>query len=227
MSHPRLLLALDTGSPVVSVAVGREGPRGCELLAARVLPQEGSSAGLLPAIESALAEAGATPRDLGGIVALRGPGSFTGLRVGLATAYGLHQALGVPAAGLPTLAVLARAARAEGRVVGAVDALRGEWFVQEFEGGSVPEPLGEARLLATDALGSLAPATLVGFGVTRAVAARAPAGLVIVEPPPLAAVALVVATAGPLDWDAALLTRPLYLRAPAVMLPAGRSRAGG
>lgn len=227
-----LLLALDTGSPVVSVAVGRDG----EVLAERSLPQEGSSAGLLPAIEGLLAEVAATPRDLGGIVALRGPGSFTGLRVGLATAYGLHQALGVTATGLPTLAVLAMAAReAEGRVIGAVDALRGEWFVQGFTAGGGPapcralSPLAEPRLLPAAELGSLAPAVLAGFGVGRLLAALGEAGngLRAVDPPPLAAVALAFAADSGLEWDASLLTRPLYLRAAAATPLAGRARGTG
>lgn len=225
MSRPSapLLLALDTGSPRVSVALARGG----RLLAERSLAQERSSAGLLPAIEEILAEAGATPRDLGGILALRGPGSFTGLRVGLATAYGLHQALGLPATGLSTLAVLAHAAGEQpGRVAGVVDALRGEWFVQDAP-SETPDPPGEARILPAAALPSLAPATLVGFGIGRAVATLGSAaqGLRTIEPPPLAGVALAFAAAGTVEWDASLLTRPLYLRAPAVTPPASRASA--
>ncbi len=223
MSPPSapLLLALDTGSPRVSVALARGG----QLLAERSLVQERSSAGLLPAIEEVLAEAGATPRDLGGILALRGPGSFTGLRVGLATAYGLHQALGVPATGLSTLAVLAHAAGEQpGRVAGVVDALRGEWFVQELAALGAAGAPPEARILPASALLALAPVTLVGFGIGRAVDALGSAaqGLRTLEPPPLAAVALAFAAAGTVEWDASLLTRPLYLRAPAVTPPASR-----
>ena len=47
------------------------------------------------------------PKDLTGIVATRGPGSFTGIRIGLATAKGLAQGLDVPIVGVPTLAVTA------------------------------------------------------------------------------------------------------------------------
>ena len=129
---PPLLLALDTGSPQVSVALGRDG----QVLAERSVEIDRSSGRLVEMIGEVLAEAGARPRDLGGVLALQGPGSFTGLRIGLATALGLHQALGVPATAIPTLRVLA--AREEGTIVAAVDALRGEWSAQAFRAG---EPL--------------------------------------------------------------------------------------
>ena len=67
------------------------------------------------------------------------PGSFTGLRVGLATVLGLHQALGLPATALPTLEVLGCLGPGDGStVVAVVDALRGEWFAQRFESAAVP-----------------------------------------------------------------------------------------
>ena len=61
-------------------------------------------------VQEVLTEAGVGVRDLGGIAVLRGPGSFTGLRIGLATVLGLHQALGVPATAIPSLPVLAASA---------------------------------------------------------------------------------------------------------------------
>src|SRR5690349_11216019 len=102
MNDPGLLLAIDAASPRVSVAVGR----GEEVLSERAVEIGRSSGRLMDLIGEVLAEAGARPADLGGVVALRGPGSFTGLRVGLATALGLHQALGVRATALSTLHVL-------------------------------------------------------------------------------------------------------------------------
>jgi tRNA threonylcarbamoyl adenosine modification protein YeaZ len=217
-----LLLALDTGSPRVSVAVGRGG----EALAVRSVELSRSSERLLSLVAEALAEAGAGVRDLGGIVALRGPGSFTGLRVGLATALGLHQALGLPSAALPTLRVLAAAAPAwTGPVVGAVDALRGEWFVQAFEAGPAPAPRGPARRVGASQLPALGPALVVGFGVESALARQGPPtpGLVAREPGALAPVALRLAAVDPPGWDAAELSRPLYLRPPAVTVPGGRA----
>ncbi len=154
MTAPRgPLLLLDTGSPRVSVAVARmvqdRVAPDIEVVAARSIEQQRSSAHLLDLIGEALAEAGITVRDLGGIAVLRGPGSFTGLRIGLATVLGLHQALGVPATALPSLQVMAAAVGArEGEVViAAVDALRGDWSAQAFSAGTVPRPLGSMELL--------------------------------------------------------------------------------
>ena len=247
-----LLLALDTASPTVSVAVGRDGL----CLAARSVELRRSSEALLRLVDEALREAGVTLRDLDGIIALRGPGSFTGLRVGLATVLGLHQALGVAATAVPTLEVLEVAARAalpetEGPVAAVVDALRGQWFSRIFGGSGSPSQAGaraasEAAILDPEQIADLAPAVLVGHGAKRlaadpawadrssAAAERAggerPAVLDLAGAdwtgPTLAQAALLHhalplggATRDVAPWDRATLTRPLYLRAPAVSLP--------
>jgi tRNA threonylcarbamoyladenosine biosynthesis protein TsaB len=226
------ILAVDSASPVVSVAVTVDGA----LRAERAVEIGRSSERLLAMIDEALGEAGVDgPRGLAGIVALAGPGSFTGLRVGLATVLGLHQATGVPAAALPTLPVLAAAVPAapdEELRVAAVDVLRGEWAAQDFappDDAAPPRPLGDAgRRPAADLLAALAGrrATLVGFGVaalTEALgSAELPPGLRLVEPPPLAAPAARLAAAHPPTWDAGTLTRPFYFRPPAVTLPKRR-----
>ena len=215
------MLALDAGSPTVSVALGRGG----EVLAARSEAISRSSKRLLQMIDEVLEEGGVEREELGGVVALRGPGSFTGLRVGLATALGLHLALGVPAAALPTLLVLAAAAACcEGEVLAAVDALRGEWTVQAFT-GAPPRALGEAETVPAAALAARAPAAIVGFGVPTVLAGLAgwsPASAAprLVEPGPLAPIALHLLPRLTLDWDPALLTDPLYARPPAVTAPA-------
>src|SRR5260370_5293507 len=67
-----LVLALDAGSPLVSVAVGRGG----DTQAARAVPQQRSSTQLLALVAEALAELGARPADLAGVVALAGPRRF-------------------------------------------------------------------------------------------------------------------------------------------------------
>ncbi|HEX2164131.1 MAG TPA: tRNA (adenosine(37)-N6)-threonylcarbamoyltransferase complex dimerization subunit type 1 TsaB [Thermoanaerobaculia bacterium] len=106
MTAPGPILAVDSASPVVSVAVAVGGA----VRAERAVEIGRSSERLLAMIDEVLREAGVDgPRGLAGIVALAGPGSFTGLRVGLATVLGLHQATGVPAAAVPTLPVLAAA----------------------------------------------------------------------------------------------------------------------
>lgn len=204
-----LHLALDTGSPLVSVAVGRGG----QLLAERSVEIDRSSGRLLEMIGEVLAEAGAKPADLAGVLALQGPGSFTGLRIGLATALGLHQALGVPATAIPTLKVLAARAAAEGVVVAAVDALRDEWSAQAFRNG---EPLSGMELVHGSTLPFLVPGitAVTGFGVSKL---ELPVRLI--EAGPLAATALRLI---PDEWDPALLTAPLYSRPPAITQPRKR-----
>lgn len=212
-----LLLALDTGSPQVSVALGREG----RLLAERSVEIDRSSGRLLEMIGEALAEAGAKPADLGGVIALQGPGSFTGLRIGLATALGLHQALGVPATAISTLRVLA--AREEGTVVAAVDALRGEWSAQAFRAG---EPLSGMELVHGSTLPHLAPGitAVTGFGVSRlAELPDWPKEVRLVEAGPLAGIALQRALRlTPAQWDPDLLIHPIYSRPPAITAPRRR-----
>jgi tRNA threonylcarbamoyladenosine biosynthesis protein TsaB len=210
------LLALDTGSPLVSVALARDGA----VVAARAVEQERSSTRLLEMVREVLDEAGIGRSDLGAIAVLRGPGSFTGLRIGLATALGLHQALGIPATALPTLQVLAVAAGTESRVIAAVDALRGDWSAQAFEDG---RPLGEMELIPGAEISRLAGEAVTGFGVSRLAEVPGwPADLRLLEPGPLAPAAAVLASSPGTLWDPALLTSAIYSRPPAVTLPKPR-----
>lgn len=204
-----LHLALDTGSPRVSVALGRAG----QLVAERSVEIDRSSGRLLEMIGEVLEEAGAKPADLNGVLALQGPGSFTGLRIGLATVLGLHQALGVPATAISTLKVLAARAAGEGTVVAVVDALRGEWSAQAFRDG---EPLTGIELVHGSALPLLVPGVeaVTGFGVSRL---ELPVRLI--EAGPLAATALRLI---PEEWDPALLIQPIYSRPPAITQPRPR-----
>ncbi len=215
--HPHLVLALDTGSPVVSVAVGD----GSRILARQSLELARSSGALLRLVDEALAEAGVGLRELQGLVGLRGPGSFTGLRVGLATLRGLHEALAIRATAIPTFDALAELSPTDGaRTATAVDALRGEWFVQLYQSATPMRPLGSPRCVALEDLVAMRPQRLIGFGVSGLAAAfdveAAPATL---EPDALAGAALRAVQGRAMDWNPDLLTDPLYLRPPAVTLP--------
>jgi tRNA threonylcarbamoyladenosine biosynthesis protein TsaB len=216
------LLALDTGSPLVSVALARDGA----VVASRSVEQKRSSTRLLEMVQEVLDEAGIGTGGLSSIAVLRGPGSFTGLRIGLATALGLHQALGIPATALPSLQALALSAGTHGRVIAAVDALRGDWSVQAFEDG---HPLGEMELVPGSELPRLAgggEAVVTGFGVSRLGEIPGwPANLRLLEPGPLAPAAAALAASPGTVWDPALLTSAIYSRPPAITLPKPRVSA--
>jgi tRNA threonylcarbamoyladenosine biosynthesis protein TsaB len=90
----------------------------------------------LALVDDVLARAGHAPRDISQIVVGCGPGSFTGLRIGIATARGLALALGRQCAGVSTLEALAAGAPG---AVALIDARRGEVFAQGEEGAAVAE----------------------------------------------------------------------------------------
>lgn len=218
------ILVLDTASPVVSVAVGIADA----VLAVRRLELRRSSEKLLDAVDAVLADADVVLEDLRGVAALRGPGSFTGLRVGLGTALGWHQALDLPATGLDGHEVLAMAATRFGvqpgdEVTAAVDALRGAWCVRTFRirSSGLPEANGVRRLVKSAELVRVLRATgrpVIGFGVEALEEFDAPADgdddLELLAAPPLAPVGLELAAH--LDWDPGLLVQPIYFREPAV-----------
>jgi tRNA threonylcarbamoyladenosine biosynthesis protein TsaB len=117
-----LLLGLDTATPAVTVALHD----GAQPLAQLVMVDAHRHAELLaPAIAKAVADAGAVPQDLTGIVAGVGPGPYTGLRVGLVTARVLGAALGIPVYGMCTLDAIAADVAGDGGVSGHVAAVTG------------------------------------------------------------------------------------------------------
>ncbi len=156
-----LVLGIETSTSHGSVALFEGGLLKAELL----LYSPGShSEKLFPSIERLMELAGITSGDLGAVAVSMGPGSFTGLRVGVAAAKGLAFSLQVPLYGVPTLGALADAAPPGAVAVCAVlDARRGEVFAALFR--SVDGRLeiqGEAAVLAPDALSlTLEPGTLV------------------------------------------------------------------
>ncbi len=216
------LLAVDSASPRISVAVGRDG----EVLAWREAASGRASPSLLRLIDEVLVESGLRPAALGGALGVRGPGSFTGLRVGLSTLLGMHRSLGLPATAVPTFTALAWQARAApGPLLAVVDALRGEWFTQRFEADpratGPPLPLEQPVVRTPAELAALDVRTLVGFGL----GALAAVGLPVerLDARPLAPSLIEWAAAAKIDWDPLLLTRPLYLRSPATTPPGASS----
>lgn len=128
-----LLLAIDTAGPDCAVAVARAEARGTAILAsAAERIGRGHAERLMPVMEQVLLDTDAAFSDLDRIAVTTGPGSFTGVRVGIAAARGLALALAVPAVGVGSLEAIALPAmHAEirsGTVVAVLDARRGEVY---------------------------------------------------------------------------------------------------
>lgn len=130
-----LLLAIDTCGPTGSVALGRlaggEGSsmaaRDLEILGEIELEGRSYSSTLVMAVGDLLKDAGVGLKDMGGIVAVHGPGSFTGVRVGLSAVKGLAEPLRISVVVVSRLEVLAAKAGVE---TAALDAHRGEVFLR-------------------------------------------------------------------------------------------------
>ncbi|MBM3518567.1 MAG: tRNA (adenosine(37)-N6)-threonylcarbamoyltransferase complex dimerization subunit type 1 TsaB, partial [Alphaproteobacteria bacterium] len=155
------ILALDTALAACSAAIWCAGR-----VAARRRDERGQAhaEALLPMIAGVLKEAGIGYRDLDALAVTIGPGSFTGLRIGLATARGLSLALGKPIIGVGTLEAVAEMAPFDGSVLAVLDARRGEVYAQIF--GPMHQPLS-------------APQALTAAAAAAAVAAAPPGGVVI------------------------------------------------
>lgn len=123
-----IALSIDTCGSSGSIALGRVDPGSISLLGETDLPGKSYSAQLVPAIRSLLDSHNLTPDSLDAIATVNGPGSFTGIRVGVSTAKGFAHALNLPIVAISRLAVLAwnaHTARA------ALDAGRNELYYLE------------------------------------------------------------------------------------------------
>jgi tRNA threonylcarbamoyladenosine biosynthesis protein TsaB len=126
------ILALDTATEVLAIAV-EDGSARASLALRRGLQH---SPALLPLADRLLAELGLGARDLDLVVCATGPGSFTGIRIGLATAKGISLATGCPLVGVSTLDSLALPWRGfPGDVWSVIDARKGRWYAAGYCGG--------------------------------------------------------------------------------------------
>lgn len=181
-SAPRLLL-LETSGRVGQVAVAC----GATLLEVRALDEARRHArDLAPAVADLLAHQKWKPRDLRAVIVSRGPGSYTGLRVGIMSAKTLAYATGCAVLGVETFAVIARQAPASARAVDVLaDAQQDRLYVQKFERGA-----GEAWQATTElAIMTAAewllrrkPAAWVSGPGARLVESRLPEGTPCVPP---------------------------------------------
>jgi tRNA threonylcarbamoyladenosine biosynthesis protein TsaB len=216
-----LALALDTATDCASLAIGADGA----LLGEITLSGRRHAAALLPGLEQLLALVGAEWGDVGRVVVADGPGSFTGLRIGVATVQGLVRARPDIAVGTaPSL--LAAAWRAAPYHAGAIaalyDALRGEVYgaVYRFDGGGVHCAL-VPRLGTVDVLRAACPVQPVialGDGATayaeqvRSWTGRAPVGPPAGMPAAAALLALDGVAGGVRDIEDVMTFEPDYGR---------------
>ncbi len=128
-----LLLAVDTSGKNGSIALAECEGAVCAVL--EVVPLLGGtfSAQLIPQISALLAKHGFTKRDIGAFAVAAGPGSFTGLRVGLAAIKALAEVLEKPIATVSLLEAVAGASGSQGIVLAALDAGRNQLYVGEYK----------------------------------------------------------------------------------------------
>jgi len=195
-----MILAIDTSTAACSAALFADD--GALIDARDEVIGRGHAERLMPMIEVLLA--GRAPSQ---ILIGCGPGSFTGLRVGLAAAHGMAIGWNIPLTGMSSLALLAVGAPGEGPVVAAMTGGHGELFVQTFD---------RPPLVASDKLRNLSPQAaselvatplVVGTGAVQLVAARGSGESLDLYPSARNALLL----SAPLRT---LEPRPLYGRAP-------------
>jgi tRNA threonylcarbamoyladenosine biosynthesis protein TsaB len=230
----RCLLAFDTAGTACSAAVWRDGAvraRRFEVMS------RGQSERLVPMIQEVMAEAGVGYPALDAIAVSCGPGGFTGVRIGLATARALALACARPVIGVSNFEAVAaavpEAARADRILAAVIDAKRSDLYVQAFDADLTP--LTSARALAPTELSAFLPGgplLLAGDAVEMARAALEAAGRDV-----SAAAApgqgdggqadagqadaiwiAALAAARPLPETGAAPPGPIYLRAPDVTL---------
>jgi tRNA threonylcarbamoyladenosine biosynthesis protein TsaB len=212
-----MILAIDTCLGASSIAILDGGT----VRAARSEPMtRGHQERIAVLAREVAAEAGVKFTDLTRIAVTVGPGSFTGLRVGLSFAKGLATALSIPCVGVNTLEALAASVEATGLVAGVLDAKMGQVYLQVFDGGKAlmaPDALevgvAAARLAE---LYSGGPATLVGSGAPL-IADVLPDATVLT---PTFADPVAIARLAALRPAPNHSPRPLYLRAPYAVAPA-------
>lgn len=207
------ILAIETAT--TACAVGLSTSDGREIVAVVDLERRHTES-LTPGLRDLLGEAKLAPRDVDRVVVDRGPGLFTGLRVGIATAVGFSLATGaglVAVTSLELLALGAWRAGVRGPLVACVDGRRGEIFVQTFNLADVVANLGPPKVTRPEALAASLDGeavTLTGDGAARYEAVFATlAGVSVFDqrvPPPLEALRLALARTPSEEIT------PLYLR---------------
>jgi tRNA threonylcarbamoyladenosine biosynthesis protein TsaB len=160
-----ILLITDTSGKNGSVALARagesSGPEKVEVIQEVPLAGGTFSAQLVPQIAALLAKHGLRKTDIDAFVVVSGPGSFTGLRVGLAAIKALAEILQKPIVPVSLLEVVALAAGSDGKVLASLDAGRGEVYVGEYEINSGSAKAHHEKLVSKDEFLSSATGFLI------------------------------------------------------------------
>lgn len=219
------LLIFDTSGGACSVAVWVDGRVAAECFEAMA---RGQAERLLPMIGEVLAAAGIGYGQLDAVGVTRGPGAFTGIRIGLAAARGLALARGIPAIGIETFEALA--VRAPAGCVVAIDTKRNDFYCRRFG----PDGMAREAPEILPAAGAAALAGAAGVPLVTDSAALAGKDRNPADPPPAPtraaefaalvarrydALGNTVGNTGPADLPP---PRPLYLRPPQARLPETR-----
>src|SRR2546425_4800684 len=154
-----LLLAADTSGKHGSIALARlpqqstshQNSKQIEVIETVPLAGGTFSAQLVPQIAALLSKHGFKKEDIGAFAVVSGPGSFTGLRVGLAAIKALAEVMGKPIAAVSLLEAVASAEHISGRIMAALDAGRAQVYAGEYEIKDDTQMLSE-RLLTIDEL---------------------------------------------------------------------------
>lgn len=218
------ILALDTALGACSVALAEDG----KIRARRYRDlTRGHAEVLMGLVDEVEEEAGFRSLDCDRLGVTVGPGTFTGLRVGLAAARGLALATGLPLVGITTLQAIAantasETAPEEGRVLALLDAKRGEVYTQHFEAHPYLAPVTQPQVLTLEAAEIMVReameahrTSLIGTGATliaERIGASALAAVSGASSQPDAAE--VARLAARVDDPASAPPEPLYLRAP-------------
>lgn len=168
---PKYILALDTATPCSTVAlVSGTRTEGRVLASYGVSSSVTHSRRLLVAVDRLLSDGGLAREDIEGFAVGLGPGSFTGLRIGMATVKGLAAAAGKPLYGVSTLDVIAAGCTDDNRLLCSVlDARKKEVYAAFYrtDGSGIPRRVSEIAVLSPDKLGRLItePVMMVGDGL--------------------------------------------------------------
>ena len=137
----RVWIALDTAGPTLGVAACR----GDRVVQQTARVQRGAEGHLIPFVQALLEELGADLENVAGVGCTRGPGAFTGLRVGLSTAVGLAMGLGVPLWTCDTLYPRAVGVKGRERVLAVLDARKGRVYAATYEAGQRLGPIEDVE----------------------------------------------------------------------------------